>query len=104
MGAGREHHVTPHPRAALRYREAPPGRELRAAVAVYRRVRRFRRLLDACDGPCAGSWADAAAAVGYFDQAHMTREFERLAGISPRAWRAEQADVGFVQEARLTVR
>jgi AraC-like DNA-binding protein len=30
--------------------------------------------------------AHVAASCGYFDQAHMTREWNALAGCSPRAW------------------
>jgi AraC-like DNA-binding protein len=43
------------------------------------RVLRFRRLLDAGDDDLAG----AAFAAGYADQAHMTREVGRLAGLTP---------------------
>lgn len=73
------------------------------APVVYRRVRRFRRVLDLL-GNTNGSLVEVAAAAGYFDQAHMTREFNRFAGLSPRVWRAEQADVAFVQDARVTLR
>jgi AraC-like DNA-binding protein len=41
---------------------------------------------------------DVAARAGYFDQAHFTREFHALAGLSPGAWLA--AEIGFVQAAR----
>lgn len=34
--------------------------------------------------------ARIAAAAGYADQAHLTREFVRYAGISPAAWLAEE--------------
>ena len=34
--------------------------------------------------------AAAAADTGYCDQAHLTREFARFAGISPHAWLVEE--------------
>jgi AraC-like DNA-binding protein len=39
--------------------------------------------------------ADLAAATGYFDQAHLAREFHSLAGCSPSRWLADE--FGFVQ-------
>jgi AraC-like DNA-binding protein len=41
-----------------------------------------------------------ARAHGYADQAHMSREYRELAGLSPGRYRIEAADVGFVQDAR----
>ncbi len=44
-----------------------------------------------------GSWgrlvpalARLAAEAGYYDQAHLAREFRGLAGCSPSAWLAEE--------------
>jgi AraC-like DNA-binding protein len=50
--------------------------------AVLRRVLRLQRLL-ALAARHRGSLADLALAAGYADQAHMTRECQRLAGLSP---------------------
>ncbi len=38
-----------------------------------------------------------ALRAGYYDQAHFNREFARLVGVAPGAWRAEL--VGSVQAA-----
>ncbi|MFI0848364.1 helix-turn-helix domain-containing protein [Mesorhizobium sp. IMUNJ 23232] len=54
------------------------------------RIVRFNRALAAARAG-GEDWADIAAGCGYADQAHLTREFQALAGISPAAWRAETA-------------
>ncbi len=36
------------------------------------------------------SLAEAAAASGYYDQAHMNHEWRALAGCAPQAWMAAQ--------------
>jgi AraC-like DNA-binding protein len=53
---------------------------------VYGRVQRFQGALTQIAS--APSAADAAAAAGYSDQAHMTREFRAFAGLSPGRYRA----------------
>jgi AraC-like DNA-binding protein len=52
----------------------------------YVRVRRFHRAL--CEAAAGRPWAELAAALGYSDQAHFTREFRGFAGVTPSAWRA----------------
>ena len=47
---------------------------------------RFDRALALAADP-AQNWADIALTAGYSDQAHLSREFSALAGMSPQAWR-----------------
>ncbi len=61
-------------------------RRCQAAVgygpATLRRVLRFRRFVSWADaGAPGGGLASAAARLGYADQAHLTRECARLAGV-----------------------
>ncbi|WP_371495289.1 helix-turn-helix domain-containing protein [Kitasatospora sp. NBC_00374] len=54
------------------------------------RVIRFDRARRRLDSPGAGGLAGLAARTGYFDQAHLAREFRALAGCSPTRWLAEE--------------
>jgi AraC-like DNA-binding protein len=65
-------------------------RRCQAAVgygpATLRRVLRFRRFVTWADtGAPGGDLATVAAELGYADQAHLTRECGRLAGLTPAA-------------------
>jgi AraC-like DNA-binding protein len=53
------------------------------------RVARARTLLDAGRRP-----AEAAAETGFADQAHLTRWFRRVLGVTPGAYRNSVQDVG----------
>ncbi|MGP4049293.1 AraC family transcriptional regulator [Streptomyces sp. 2A115] len=52
------------------------------------RVNRARRLLESGHRP-----AEAAALVGFADQAHLTRWFRRVLGVTPAAYRNSVQDV-----------
>jgi AraC-like DNA-binding protein len=68
-------------------------RRCRAAVgygpATLRRVLRFRRFVTSVDTG-EGGLAGLAADTGYADQAHLTRECVRLAGLPPAALAAQR--------------
>ena len=49
----------------------------------YGRLRRFNRVLDCLHSAPIAALAAIAAAEGYADQAHMTREFHAIAGVTP---------------------
>ncbi|MFC1419902.1 helix-turn-helix transcriptional regulator [Streptacidiphilus cavernicola] len=58
------------------------------AWLTQRRVNTARRLLDAGAMP-----AEVAAAVGFVDQAHLTRHFRRIVGVPPGAYRSGRKNV-----------
>jgi AraC-like DNA-binding protein len=53
--------------------------------ATLRRVLRFRRFVSWADAGREGDLASVAFELGYADQAHLTRECARLAGLTPAA-------------------
>ncbi|MEE9416621.1 MAG: helix-turn-helix transcriptional regulator [Acidimicrobiales bacterium] len=51
-------------------------------------IRRYR-LQEAADAALSGEpldWAAKAAQLGYYDQAHLVREFTRVVGMAPAAY------------------
>lgn len=61
------------------------GPKLAARVV---RLARARQMLLAT--PSFVTIAQVAAACGYYDQAHLSRDFAELAGCTPTAWLAEE--------------
>ena len=55
---------------------------------IYCRVQRFQRVIRRLTAEPTAPWADVALDAGYTDQPHFAREFRRLAGITPGAYRA----------------
>jgi AraC-like DNA-binding protein len=74
------------------------------------RILRVRRLLEDIDVHGLVGWADKAAELGWFDQAHLIRDFKRHTGVTPSQYVAAQRSMydpaeaatsaGFVPEAR----
>lgn len=50
---------------------------------VLRRLLRFRRVFRMLDQAPPGTWARVAVRAGYFDQAHLIRDFRQFAGAAP---------------------
>jgi AraC-like DNA-binding protein len=78
-----------HRRLIARFRE-----QIGLTPKALARVIRFDRAVAALRGPAA--LAEIAYACGYADQAHLTREFRELAGVSPRSFRAAMRDSGAI--------
>ena len=64
------------------------------------RFERARRALESSGRP---RLADVAAMCGYFDQAHLTRDFNQFAGCSPTAWMMGE-DLPSVQDSPVDAR
>ena len=62
----------------------------KAAARVIRFDRARRMLMHRVGSGAAPALADLAAAGGYYDQAHLAREFRGLAGVPPSRWLAEE--------------
>lgn len=59
---------------------------------LYSRVRRFQRARTLAERGAAPDWARVAAECGYFDQAHLIRDFRAFAGLNPTEYRRLQGD------------
>jgi AraC-like DNA-binding protein len=66
-------------------------RDVGMAPKRYARIRRFQRALARATGGPLPAWADVALECGYYDQAHLCREWAELTGLSPSKLVALQA-------------
>jgi AraC-like DNA-binding protein len=84
-GAGHLQAIASRAGVSLRHLERRFAHEVGLAPKAFARIVRLQAALRRIgQGTPLG---DVAVACGYFDQAHMTRDFSRLAEISPAAWR-----------------
>lgn len=76
---------------------------------VLARLLRVRRLLESIDVAGSVDWGARAAELGWYDQAHLIRDFRRHTGVTPTAYleaqgifeqSGEDTTAGFVPEAR----
>jgi AraC-like DNA-binding protein len=59
---------------------------------LFARMQRFQRVLRAMDGPNS-DWVDAAVHCGYYDQAHLIRDFREFSGKTPTALIDQEIDL-----------
>ena len=52
----------------------------------FARVRRFQRVLDVLEKGPTRDWAQLAVAQGYYDQAHLIRDFRQFSGTTPTCY------------------
>ena len=75
--------------------------EVGVTPKVFCRIRRFQRVLSCAHSAAEVDWAQLAAECGYFDQAHLIRDFRAFAGITPTKYRESRTGspnhVKFVQ-------
>ena len=57
----------------------------------FARLRRFHRVLQDIAGARRVDWADVATAAGYYDQAHLIRDFRAFSGLKPSDYEPRNA-------------
>jgi AraC-like DNA-binding protein len=69
------------------------------APKLFCRIRRFQQVLQAMEA-CDANWADAAVDCGYYDQAHLIRDFRSFSGLTPACLLGPETDLAahFVQK------
>lgn len=80
-----------HRRLIARFRE-----QIGLAPKAAARVLRFDRAVAALGSPRALGLAEVATECGYFDQAHLNRDFRELAGTTPGAFLRARSESGAV--------
>lgn len=59
---------------------------------VYARIRRFQKALRRIHGSPRADWADLAFDCGWYDQAHMIRDFRQFADLTPAEYGRSQGE------------
>lgn len=61
---------------------------------MFARIVRFGRAMELVRSPQPGPWTDIAYRCGYYDQAHLIRDFREFAGTTPSAFAARMLPDG----------
>jgi transcriptional regulator GlxA family with amidase domain len=92
-GATRVADLASQSRISRRHLERIFLRSVGIGPKLFSRIVRFQHLLRAPYN----DWAMLAADSGYFDQAHLIRDFRQFTGQTPAAWHQKQ--VAFLQDS-----
>jgi AraC-like DNA-binding protein len=57
---------------------------------TFARVCAFQRVIQSVGQKVEVEWADTAANCGYYDQAHLIREFRAFSGLTPMSYLAKR--------------
>ncbi|MBO6576955.1 MAG: helix-turn-helix transcriptional regulator [Rhodothermales bacterium] len=58
----------------------------------YQRIQRFQRVVQTVDGQGSVDWAGVAVDCGFYDQAHLIRDFRAFSGMTPGQYMAARGD------------
>jgi AraC-like DNA-binding protein len=70
------------------------GEDVGLGPKTIARLFRFRRVVDRSADDLASCWSDVALDSGYFDQAHLIRDFRQFAGMTPVEFRRSRLHDG----------
>jgi len=87
-----------HKRLIARFRE-----QVGVPPKLVARVLRFDRAVRLIDRGTELTWTELALACGYYDQAHLIRDFRELSGMTPTELVRQRTGVNSVQDAELAV-
>ena len=59
----------------------------------YARIMRFQKLIHALEGGTPPSWSRFAQGYGFYDQAHLIREFRAFSGLTPTRYLVRKGDL-----------
>lgn len=62
------------------------------APKIYCRIQRFKKVFGVIGQP-AHNWVETAVACGYYDQAHLIRDYKEFSGTTPAALLSKDADL-----------
>ena len=92
-GARRLENIAGHLSVGMRQFERNFVREIGLSPKLFSRVARFQSALDTRINRSSIPWANLATELGYYDQMHMIKDFQKLSGLSPERLLSQIGDM-----------